>query len=275
MIRNSILNTIAAGLFVLLSFAYNFAATPALAGPADNIARAVVRLKGNDRSGGQVFATGFLVQADSSRNSGFLWLLTARHILDSCTDSLTIGFRRLNNGVFQANPIKLKIRENGKPVYFSHEEYDVAAMKVSVSADLDNCLFSSDFIADDRMLEKSGFGMGSSLLVVGFPYGEACNDAGFAFARVAAVSSFPVLPSSLYSVFHADFEVFAGYSGAPVILNDDTGKQCLAGMVLEEVFLEEFEPIRKNKALRTRRGLGIARVLNAALIKKFLASIRH
>jgi len=260
------------GLLLLACF---FVVSSVGAGPADNVARAVVRLKGTDRSGGAVFGTGFLVQSESARNSNFLWLVTARHIFENCTDNLTVGFRRRNNGVFSEFPMRLKIRENGKAAYFSHSEYDVAALKIPVSGDIDNCLFSFDFIADDKMLEKSGFGMGSSLLVVGFPYGEACNDAGFAYARLAIVSSFPVLPSSFYPIFHADFEVFAGYSGAPVILNDSSGKLCLAGMILEEVFLEEIEPIKKSKALRTRRGLGLARALSAPLIKKFLASIRH
>lgn len=247
----------------------------AFAGPADNVARAVVRLSGVDSSGNSVFASGFLVQPYSARSHDYVWLVTAAHIFESCSETVTVGFRRKNNGVFKEFPVTVKIRENGHAIYSRHSEYDIAILKIVANAEIDSCLLSHDFICDDKMLENSDFGIGSSLLVIGYPYGEACNDAGFAYARTAAVSSFPVLPSSLYPVFHVDFEVFAGYSGAPVILNDEKGRFCLAGMVLEEVFLEEIQPTGKKKALRTRRGLGLARALNGSIIKDFLKSVNH
>jgi len=43
-------------------------------------------------------------------------------------------------------------------------------------------------------------------------------------------------------------------------------------MVLEEVFLEELRQSGK-KTSRTRRGLGLAKVLSGPLIKIFLASL--
>jgi len=261
--------------FVVTLLVSMFFNAEAFAAPADNAARAVVRLRGNDSSGNAVFATGFLIQPESAVTGNYFWLVTAAHIFETCTETITVGFRRKNNGVFSEYPVAVKIRDNGRAIYSRHSEYDIGALKITAAADIDSCLLAHDFIGDDKMLEKCGFGMGCSLLIVGYPYGEACNDAGFAYARTAVVSSFPVLPSSFYPVFHADFEVFAGYSGAPVILNDGNGRFCLAGMVLEEVFLEEIESSRKKKTLRTRRGLGLARALNSAIIKDFLRSVNR
>ncbi len=238
----------------------------------DAVVRSVIRIGGHDSSGEPVYGTGFLLQGHGS-NSDQAWLVTAGHIMTSIRgEQAEIGMRRQTRGVFSPAPVLVKIRQNGTPLFHLSREYDVAALKVALPGEADCCILARDFAADDARLARSGFGSGVRVLVPGYPYGESCNEAGFAFVRGGVVSSFPVLPASSQPVFYIDFEVFEGYSGAPVIYSDGNNTGFLAGMVLEEVFLEELRT-RGKKTARTRRGLGLAKILSGPLIRAFVASL--
>lgn len=257
--------------FAFLLLPGNLAAASAF----DAVVRSVVRISAGDGSGANAFATGFIVQSGTGRSTDSAWLVTARHILDnSAGDTITIGMRRNMRGIFVAQPVQVKIKERGQKLFSCHAEFDLAALKILLPGETDNCMLARDFLADDRRLERSAFGAGSQVLIAGFPYGEACNEAGFPFTRSGIVSSFPVVPASMFPVFYVDFEVFAGYSGAPIVLADSSGSMFLVGMALEEVFLEELRPQKNKKTLRTQRGLGLAKALSANVIKEFLNSLR-
>ena len=237
----------------------------------DAVVRSVVAVSGTDSSGETLFASAFLVEA-GSRNT--VWLVSTAHSFNNVTnDHIRVDLRRCNRNVYSALPLQVRIREARRPLYFTHPHLDLAAIKIEMPADADCCVFSHDFIADESQLGRLPVGAGAQVLIPGYPYGEACNEAGFAYTRCGVVSSFPVRPASMHPVFHVDFEVFAGYSGAPVIFAGSTGVIML-GMVLEEVFLEELRPQKNKKQLRTRRGLGLARVLSAPLIRDFIAGLR-
>ncbi len=238
----------------------------------DAVVRSVLHISGQNSSGEPVHGTAFLMQGRSG-GSDQAWLVTAGHILANISgEHAEIGMRRQVRGVFHASPVLLKIRAGNAPLYHLNAEYDLAAIKIMLPGEADCCVLGRDFAADDSRLARSGFGSGVQVLIPGYPYGEACNDAGFAFVRNGVVSSFPALPSSSQPIFFVDFEVFEGYSGAPVVYSDGGSAGFLAGMVLEEVFLEELRA-RGKKTTRTRRGLGLAKVLSGPLIKAFLATL--
>jgi len=247
---------------------------PAAASAAgiDAVMRSVVSLSGRDSSGEQVFATAFMVEAPG-RNA--VWLVSSAHSFNSIAEDLArVNLRRCERNIYFPLPLQVQIRKQSRALYVSHATLDLAAIKIELPGEADYCVLSRDFIADERQLVRANVGAGSQVIIPGFPYGEACNQAGFAFARSGVVSSFPLRPANLYPVFYVDFEVFAGYSGAPVIVAGSEGGAFLLGMVLEEVFLEELRPQKGRKQLRTRRGLGLAKVLGAPLIAEFIGGLR-
>ncbi len=238
----------------------------------DAVLRSVVRVNGTDSSGETVFGTAFLMQGRSG-GSNQAWLVTAGHVFDRIRGEYAqITMRRQTRGIFFAAPVQVKIRDGKTPLYVLDNEHDLAALKVALPGEVDCCILANDFAGDDARLARAGFGSGVRVLVPGYPYGEASSEAGFAFVRSGVVSSFPVLPSSTNPVFYVDFEVFEGYSGAPVVFSDGGSSGFLAGMVLEEVFLEELRAKGK-KTARTRRGLGLAKILSGPLIRSFLNAL--
>ncbi len=257
-------------LLILLVFV---AVEPLAAGsPFDAVLRSVLRISGSDGSGDPVFGTAFLMQGRGGA-SDQAWLVTAGHVLNRISgENAQITMRRQVRGVFYGSPVQVKIRAGGRPLFFHNPELDLAALKIGLPGEADCCVLARDFAADDGRLDRAGFGSGVRVLIPGYPYGEAASEAGFAFVREGIVSSFPVLPSSSQPVFYVDFEVFEGYSGAPVVFSGGDSTGFLAGMVLQEVFLEELRPAGK-KTARTRRGLGLAKVLSGPLIKAYLSTL--
>ncbi|MBU1106428.1 MAG: hypothetical protein KKB51_07165 [Candidatus Riflebacteria bacterium] len=258
-------------IIVLLMLGVFCASTIEAAVEIDAVVRSVVAMSGTDDSGERIFASAFLVET-GRRNT--VWLVSTAHSFNNvAADHIRIDLRHCNRGIYSALPLQVRIRERGRPLYFTHSHFDLAAIKIEMPADADCCIFSRDFIADETNLSRLPVGAGTQVLIPGYPYGEACNEAGFAYTRSGVISSFPVRPASMYPIYHVDFEVFAGYSGAPVIFSGSTGVIML-GMVLEEVFLEELRPQKGKKQLRTRRGLGLARVLSAPSIRDFISGLR-
>lgn len=244
---------------------------PAASNNIDAVMRSVVALSGQSSGGETVFASAFMVEA---RERNRVWLVSSAHSFASITgDFARVSLRRFERNIYRPLPFQVRIRAGGRALYFTHQNFDLAAIKIELPAEADYCVLSRDFIADEKQLKRVAAGAGTQVLIPGFPYGESCNDAGFAFARSGVISSFPLCPASIYPIFHVDFEVFAGYSGAPVIFAG-SGGALLLGMVLEEVFLEELRSQKGKKQLRTRRGLGLARVLSAPLLGDFIASLR-
>ncbi len=238
----------------------------------DAVLRSVMRVSGTDSSGEAVFGTAFLMQGRGG-GSNQAWLVTAGHVFNSIRGEYAqVTMRRQTRGIFFATPVQVKIRDGKTALYVLNSEFDLAALKIALPGEADCCILANDFAIDDARLGRTGFGSGVRVLIPGYPYGEASSEAGFAFVRDGVVSSFPVLPSSTNPVFYVDFEVFEGYSGAPVVFSDGGSSGFLAGMVVEEVFLEELRAKGK-KTARTRRGLGLAKVISGPLIRSFLNAL--
>jgi hypothetical protein len=229
----------------------------------------VVRISGVNAQKEPVFATAFLVQAAGNRQA---WLVTAAHVFRQIAgEKIELILRRQYSGRIQAFSQAYQIRKDGQNLFFADRHFDVAAFLLELPADCSCSLLSPSILAREQDFSRYRAGVGSKLLVYGFPYGEYFDQTGNCIVRSAIISSSPLLPAAIYPDFLVDFEVFAGYSGAPVLLEHE-GKAIFVGMVLEEVFVEELRSQAK-KVLRTRHGLGLARVLNSIHVKNFIESL--
>lgn len=243
------------------------------AAPATNLVmKSVFRISGNTSKGEPVMGTGFLVQRNSN-DKRQAWLITAYHVLTMISgEKASLLIRMNSSGVYVGVADSIRIRLNANNLYHIDGKHDLAALPVELPANSDYNLLSTEMLATEKDFTRLNVGVGSRLLVYGFPYGESFQETGYCIVRNGIVSSFPLFPVSPYSSFLADFEVFEGYSGAPVIIESDRGLMLL-GMALEEVFLEELRP-GKSKTLRKRHGLGLAKVLNSAVIRDFVEGLR-
>lgn len=156
---------------------------------------------------------------------GDLVLVTAAHVLDEMDgDFLTIDARTQKNGEsWSIKPTTLRIRKEGKPIYSKHPEADVAAMWLVDGVEKeDDASFHlqtyvpSFFLLGDAECKKLKLNIGSPLSCLGYPFGVAGSDEGFAILRGGAVASYPMFPLKERKTFHFDFEVYPGNSGGPV-----------------------------------------------------------
>lgn len=230
---------------------------------AGKVMDSVVRISGSNSDKEPVMGSGFLVKAALPRQA---WLISAAHFFKRLEEKKIELLLRRSSGQ--------KVTGFSQAYNFTPEQglvvdkqHDLAAFLIELPQDCSCRLLSEEMFASESDFEK--LEVGNKLLIYGFPYGESFEQTGNAVVRGGIVSSFPLMPVNIYSTFLADFEVFAGYSGGPVFFEKD-GRFRLAGMILEEVFLEELRPEKKT-VRRTRRGLGLARVLNSLIIKEFIA----
>jgi hypothetical protein len=85
-------------------------------------------------------------------------------------EDATLEMRRKNSdGTFTADPITLKIRRLGLPLYTKHPSADVAAMYVELPTDVAIDLLPTSFLADDDRISALEVHPGDELLCLGFP----------------------------------------------------------------------------------------------------------
>jgi hypothetical protein len=234
------------------------------------ILKAVVRITGHNASSEPVMGSGFLVRGP---RTGQVWLITAAHIFNIVKSANFKLLLRLNSAAAANTGIEFEVplQKAGHKLYKAHRQYDLAALLVAMPANAAYNVLSPDMFAREEDFKTGNVEAGSSLLIFGYPYGSVFGNTGYAMVRSGIISSFPLLPVREFPCFLADFEVFEGNSGSLVVFSGQQ-KKMVAGMVLEEVFLEELRPGKKNTLLR-RHGLGLARVLNADIIKKFIEGL--
>lgn len=243
-----------------LSFAENL---------VNRFANAVVRIKGVNSAAEPVMGTGFLVE---SLNRKHAWLVTAAHILNSIKKpEIKLLFRKFDDTKIEEYDCGILIRGSSTNLYKIAEGSDIAAILISLPDGVNCNLLSKQVFARENDLKRMGAGMGSQLILLGYPYGFGFEKTGYSIARTGIISSYPLFPAGMYPCFIADFEVFPGFSGALALIKIN-GKIMVAGMVLEEIFLEELRPGKKNTLLK-RHGLGLARVLHSCIIRRFIEDL--
>lgn len=249
-------------LLPLLLYSSSLESTPL----SNSIMDAIVKISGRDEKGEPVVGTGFLLEG-KTRTSALL--ITAAHLLQSCRNGkfeLTI---RSKDEV--SNRLSLQFNFFNKRSLTLSKNNDLVAFSLKLPSSASYKLLSPDILARDQFFKHEQMPVGSPLLIYGYPYGQDFANTGYCILRRGVAASYPNWPVKDYPFFLADFEVFPGYSGAPVFIRTPTNLM-LVGMVVEEVFLEELRP-QKSKTIRRRHGLGLGKVLNAALIREFISSL--
>ena len=128
------------------------------------------------------------------------------------------------------------------------------------------------------MLAKFEIHPGDELECLGYPLGQAANDAGFPILRSGKIASFPLLPTASNPTFLYDFRVFKGNSGGPVYFVQsnrfyqntfEMGQNIhfIVGLVSEESVMKQ--QISGPYSEETRQfQLGLALVVQASQIKQ-------
>jgi V8-like Glu-specific endopeptidase len=214
-------------------------------------------------------------------NKAHYVLVTAAHVLNKMqTDDAVLFLRKKDGAGFQKIAFPIKVKKNGRPLWTTHPDADVAVMYVALPTEADLVLLSTDLLATDEVLEKFSIHPGDQLSCLGFPYGADANDAGFPVLRTGHIASYPLTPTKKTKVLLFDFNVFEGNSGGPVYFVDrnrtfggttnlGTTIQFLVGLVSQQSMIEE-EVKSMSETRRVQHQLGIGIVIHASLIREAL-----
>ena len=227
--------------------------------------------------------TGFVLGHNSTnkKGSGHYVLITAKHVLDGFKDdNATIHLRRKVGKKYERILHKIRIRNQGKPLWISHPTADVAVMKLPVPKNSNIRtigVLSSALLANDEIIQKYEVQPGDELMVLGFPFGVESNESGFPILRSGRIASYPLIPTHLTQSFLLDFEVFRGNSGGPVFIYDKNrfyqGEQHLGrfrfilGLVSQERDLTEKVKSLEQVTIKRHR-LALAVIVHAKLIRE-------
>ena len=169
---------------------------------------------------------------------------------------------------------RFAIRKDGHPLWTVSADSDVAVMYVGwPTAITAPSPLSMAFLPDDDALKKADAGPGIELKVLGYPLGNASNDAGFPVLRTGMIASYPLLPTSVTKSFLLDFRVFKGNSGGPVYYSKKEmlgssfmccAPQFVMGLVSEErAFAGPYQEVQ----------LSLGVIVHASAIKKAIESL--
>jgi hypothetical protein len=239
-------------------------------------------LEGRNVQGQDTIGTGFVMgrPVPSTPGRARYVLITAAHVLNEIAgDSAILHLRRkLGENTWVHAPIPMPIRANGQPLWIRHPDADVAVMYISLPTEVSLPLLSTDLLGDDAMLSRFEIHPGDELECLGYPLGNASNEAGFPILRSGKIASYPLLPTRVTRTFLFDFRVFKGNSGGPVYfvqLNSLYGNAVhlgetvafIAGLVSDErIFQQVTSGLYEQEARQVQ--LGLAVVIQASLIKQ-------
>lgn len=235
--------------------------------------------------------TGFIltrVPAEGPKTPQY-YLITAEHIL-SRTKGEEIGVtyhkKKADEG-YEKAPVKLRVRQGGKPLWTKHPALDIAVLPVNPPPDALPPVLSVDLLATDADLEKYMIHPGDAVRCIGFPHPNQFEpgEAGFGVVRAGCIAGFPILPTRTTKTLLLEMNSFEGDSGAPVYLADDRralgGKsdsepasapapaRLILGMMIGQHFLdEEYKMIYQTGKFRHRMGFAI--MVHASAIRETL-----
>lgn len=180
-------------------------------------------------------ASGFLF-----RREGRLFLVTARHVLN---DELSAHHPDRVEIVLHTDPVDLtRVAVVSVPLYQQRKsvwrqakdsggEIDVAALQIDPRA-VPGTAVTRAFTMAHLQTELKDVGIGTSLLVVGFPLGFYDTLHNLPVARQAAVASAFGVRFQGQGYFLTDARMHRGSSGAPVVLRDLDGDPSLPWKLL-------------------------------------------
>ncbi len=170
-------------------------------------------------------ATAFLVEAPRPDGRPRTVMVTAAHVLEQMpADEARLAWRfEIAPGEWRRELAPIAIRVNGAGRWTRHPEQDIAVMEITAPAEFARAAIPLAWLGDAETPERLRLRPGDEMLTVGYPGGLSSNPAGFPILRVGRAASFPIAPVRSFPLFLLDFRVFAGNSGGPVFVTDETG----------------------------------------------------
>lgn len=248
-----------------------------------NMMRSTFLIEGENNSKGTCFIIG---NWDGDSIVKQIYLVTAKHVLDGMIgDSANIYLRiRLADSSYKTFKNKFEIRRQGVNQYVSHPTEDVAVIKSYPILNIFDYVIVPEFLLiSEVQIKLLKLHPGDNLNVLGYPMGKSYQDTGFPILRSAKISSYPILPISIYKTFLLDFEVFGGNSGGPVYFVDKSNRkinkkyergqsvnpdfiyQNIIGLVSSEAILKESVRSLNKTELITHK-LSLANIVHAKYI---------
>ncbi len=210
-------------------------------------------------------------------------LVTAAHVFSKMEgDEATLNLRKKDDkdaDIWVKSPIKIKVRNDGKPLWTKHPDADVAALFFTPGADNRIAGLSLDLLATDDTLKKNEIHPGDTLKCTGFPHPVQFNSgaAWFPVVRLGCIAGFPLTPMSKYKTFLADINIFEGNSGGALYFTEANrfvaGKtqpgriQFIIGLLSEQHFInDKFDTTYESGQFKHRLGLGV--IANSGMIRE-------
>ncbi len=190
--------------------------------------KATFKIEGRTAQGQPTIGTAFVMGRPSAHPLGDqpqkfrIVLITAAHVLNEMQGDQAILHlrRRVSTDNWVRIPFPIRIRASGQAIWKKHPDADVAVMYIDLPRDVPIEQFSTDMLADDKIMEKYEVHPGDELKCLGYPFGLESNDAGFPVLRSGKIASYPLLPTASTRTFLFDFRVFKGNSGGPVYIEE-------------------------------------------------------
>ena len=204
---------------------------------ATQVIEATVQIEQPLPEGGRTVGSGFLVSTTAADGSPRTILVTAQHVLARMPGAeAQIGYRAPTaDGGWRYAPQSLRIRDpQGAPLWREHPTRDVAAISLRAPERFARAAIPIGYLAPGA--SPTEVRPGEELMVLGYPRGLAANDAGFPILRAGRVASYPLTPAAS-PTFLLDFSVFPGNSGGPVFHTGPGGEPLIAGLLTQEVEL--------------------------------------
>ena len=202
-----------------------------------------------------------------------LWLVTSAHTVETTKGETAVLVLRKpeEDGSFSRRDHTIAVRKDEQPLWHRHATEDIAVLRLEEPLPVDVNAIPEDWLAVHADLAGLDIHVGSPLLVLSYPHRFEANSAGFPVARSGIFASPPRLPVASQPTYLANFDTFAGDSGAPVFIAQAPEQPLIVGMVIAQIHHNEtINGPSEDRVIRHPLNLG--KVLHAEFIRQTLAS---
>lgn len=202
-----------------------------------------------------------------------LWLVTSAHTAEAIKGETAVLVLREPNedGSFKRRDHTITVRKDEQPLWHRHATEDAAVLRLEEPLPVDVNALPEGWLGVHADLLGLDIHVGSPLLVLTYPHRFEANSAGFPVARSGIFASPPRLPVASQPTYLANFNTFAGDSGAPVFIAKTPEQPLIVGMVIAQIHHNEtINGPSEDRVIRHPLNLG--KVLHAEFIRQTLAS---